>query len=307
MRLVIVGSVAYDTIATAQATRERILGGSASYAGLAASRFAPAGIVAVVGDDFAREHLELLRAHGVDVSGVERLAGKTFFWSGVYSEDFCERKTIETQLNVFRNFAPKLSCHFKETEYLFLANIQPELQLQVLDQVARPRFVACDTMNLWIDTRLDALKEVFRRVDLATVNDEEARLLTGLRNIHRAAEAILAMGPKYLIIKRGEHGSALYGEGRMFALPAYPVERVVDPTGAGDSFAGGLLGALAKTNRTDFDGLKAGVVAGTLVASFTVEDFSVARLCAIGDADLRERAGRFAACTHWDDVRDLFA
>ncbi len=303
MSIVAVGSVAYDSIRTASDSRERILGGSATYFSIAASRFTDVRVVAVIGEDFRQSDVQLMQTCGVDTDGIERVMGKkTFFWSGEYSADFTERTTLATELNVFEDFQPKLSDLYRKSPFIFLANIQPKLQLQVLDQVENPEFVACDTMNLWINTALEDLKQVMKRVDLLTINDEEAYLLTGIRNIHSAAEKILAMGPKYLIIKRGEFGCALYGPERTFLLPAYPVKNVVDPTGAGDSFAGGMMGYLAKADTIGFRELKRAAVTGTVLAGFTVEDFSVDRLVSLGWEEIRARRDEFSEITRWGDL-----
>ena len=246
MSVLVVGTVAYDTVHTASASRERILGGSATYFSLAASRFTDVRIVAVVGEDFGEEQLATFAPARIDTRGIERVPGeKSFFWEGRYSDDFTERTTLDTQLNVFEKFSPRLNGDYQDTPVIFLANALPRLQSQVLDQARAARFVALDTMNLWIDTMRDDLDKVLKRVQLLLINDEESFLLTGDRNIHVAAPKILDMGPEYLIIKRGEFGCALYSRNETFLAPAYPVTQVVDPTGAGDSFAGGLMGYLA--------------------------------------------------------------
>ena len=298
MSLLIVGSVAYDSIRTAKEQRDEILGGSATFGSLVSSRFADSSVVAVVGDDFAEDHLALLENNGVGISGIERVqGGKTFRWSGVYSEDFTERTTLYTQLNVFEQFSPKLADSHRQAEYLFLANIHPQLQLSVLDQIESPKFVAADTMNLWIDTEPVALAEVLKRVDMLLINDEESFMLSGKKNIHEAALKILEMGPNYLVIKRGEFGCAFYGEGKTFVLPAFPIDNVIDPTGAGDSFAGGLMGYLAAGGVIGYSTIRDAIVVGTLVASFTVEDFSVERLISLTDSELELRKDRFLAIT----------
>lgn len=306
MSVVVVGSVALDSIKTPNGNRDDILGGSATFFSLAASRFTDVRVVAVVGDDFPEEHLELLKRHQVDTRGIEHVpGGKTFRWAGEYSEDYTSRTTLDTQLNVFEKFQPRLSEEYRRTGTLFLANIHPQLQLEVLSQVEDLNFVACDTMNLWIDTTRDILAEVMKRVDLLVINDEESFLLTGLANIHLAAEKILEMGPRYLIIKRGEFGAALFGEDRLFLLPAYPVTRLIDPTGAGDSFAGGMMGYLAGVKQIDFEALKQAVVLGALVASFSVEAFSVDRLVDLDSSELAERQRRFHQITGWTPLDTL--
>lgn len=302
MKLALVGSVAYDDILSPEGARQNLLGGSATYASFAAARFTDVGVVAVVGEDFSPEHTRLFSERGIDTTNLAFEQGRTFRWAGEYSLDFTSRTTHRTELNVFERFNPRMGDTARAAELLFLGNIAPELQLSVLDQAAGARFVALDTMNLWITTRREALLAVLPRVDLLVINDEESHLLTGLRNVHRAAERVLALGPKAVIIKRGEYGSALYAGDQAFLLPAFPVRRVIDPTGAGDSFAGGLLGYLAREGRTDFDALRRAVVVGTIVASFTVEDFSVSRLLSLTPAELRARLQRFAQHTAWSDV-----
>lgn len=300
MRLAVVGSIAYDHVKSPFGEHADLLGGSATYSSIAARRFADVAVVAVVGDDFQDAHWRLFRERGVDIRDVASVAGgQTFRWAGEYAPDFTSRHTLATHLNVFADFAPALGESCKSAELLFLANIAPELQLNVLAQAKAPRFVALDTMNYWITTRREALLDVLKRVDMLLINDEESHLLSGLRNIHAASEKILALGPKTLVIKRGEHGANLYTDGRAFILPAYPTRHVIDPTGAGDSFAGGFLGFLAQHERFDFEALKMAMVMGTLVASFTVEDFSVGRLLTLDDEAWQKRRSRFADITQW--------
>ena len=300
MTILVVGSVAYDTIKTHAALRERILGGSATYFSLAASRFAKVRLVAVVGEDFKEEHVRVFEKHDVCTAGLQRIqGGKTFFWSGVYSDDFVQRTTLETQLNVFEQFDPLLSEPYRNSEILVLGNIHPDLQLKVLDQIQSPRFSVLDTMPLWIQNTRQSLEKVISRVDCLVINDEESFLLSGQRNIHKAAEHILQMGPRFLIIKRGEFGAALYDKNQVFLLPAFPVGKVVDPTGAGDSFAGGLAGHLARETDITFAAVREAVVTGTLVASFTVEDFSVDRLMGLTTEELERRRRAFFEATRW--------
>lgn len=299
--LVVVGSVALDSIKTIVDEKKDILGGSATFFSLAASRFTNVKVVAVVGEDFPDAYVQMLNSHKIDTAGLEKVAGgKTFRWSGVYSDDYVERTTLDTQLNVFEKFQPKLNEDYAKAPILFLANIHPDIQLDVLSQTTNCEFVACDTMNLWINTTMDSLAKVMKKVDLITINDEESFLLTGKRNIYLAAEEILKMGPKYLIIKRGEFGAVLFGEGKRFLLPAYPVTNVIDPTGAGDSFAGGMMGYLATCDKIDFEAIRRSIVVGTLIASFSVEDFSVTRLEALQIAELEERENYFALVTGFD-------
>ena len=258
---------------------ERALGGSANYFGVAASMFAPVRVVGVVGEDYSDSDTQMLVDKGVDISGIERVKGKTFHWEGVYSGDMNEAKTIKTDLNVFEHFHPKLPANFQDTEYVFLANIDPVLQAEVLNQVKKPRVVAADTMNFWINSKLPDLKKIIKNLDILIINEGEAKLLTGAGNGVAAAARIADMGPKTVVIKRGEYGFMLYVGGHYFALPAFPVPEVVDPTGAGDTFAGGFMGYLAKFDLgADLEAVKMAAVYGTLLASFTVQDFSLGAL-----------------------------
>ena len=270
-----VGSVAFDSVETPSGRVDRALGGSAAYASLAASYFATARIVAVVGEDFGDEHVAKFRARGVDTSGLERAKGDTFHWKGRYHDNMQDRDTLETQLNVFDGFDPKLSDDMRASAFIFLGNIHPQLQAKVLDQMKDTRFVAMDTMNFWIDIALDELKAVLKRVDMLFINDDEAFQLSGERQVLNAAEGILEMGPKYVVVKRGEFGSLLFGHDICLFVPAVLLSEVVDPTGAGDSFAGGFLGAVARSGVIDRPSLALGMIYGTVMASFAVEKFSV--------------------------------
>jgi sugar/nucleoside kinase (ribokinase family) len=278
MTLLVIGTLAYDSIETAHASQSDVLGGSATYFATAASYFTPVGLVGVVGDDFRREHVELLKNRGVDVSGLEVVRGKTFRWSGRYAADWNTRVTLDTQLNVFEKFDPKIPPPMRATQFLFLANAAPHIQMKALDQVNHPKFTMVDTMNLWIDIAKEELMHLLRRVDAVVLNDEEARMLTGERNLLRAAGAVLGLGPRYVILKKGEHGAFLLSANAHFSLPAYPVEEVVDPTGAGDSFAGGFMGYVAEKRDTDPKSLRRAMLYGTVTASFCVEGFGVAAL-----------------------------
>lgn len=289
MQVLVVGSMAYDSVETWAGKRERALGGSATFFSMASSRFAHTDIVAVVGEDFRPSDLERLAARGVGLEGVERAKGETFRWGGVYSRYFETRETLFTELNVFSTFQPRLPESVRGAEVVFLANIHPKLQLDVLSQVRSPAFVALDTMNFWIDGERERLAEVLRRVDLLLLNDEEAFKLSRSGNMIQAAAAIRAMGPSAVVIKRGEHGAWLFTDAGAHMVPAVPLAEVVDPTGAGDSFAGGFIGWLARRGRFDAAAMQEAMVAGTLVASFTVEDFSVDGLERVTDADLRAR------------------
>lgn len=298
MSLTVVGSVALDTVETPSGKNIEGLGGAAVYFSMAASLFTRVHLVGVVGDDFPERHVKLLERKNIDLEGLERIPGRTFRWSGRYHDDINERDTLDTQLNVFEKFHPKVPENARTAQFLFLANIHPALQLEVLDQT-KPVFSGLDTMNLWINTTLDELKAVLRRVDVLIINDSEARLLTETLNLRIAAERIKALGPGIVVIKKGEHGCILFGQeaSQMFALPAYPLESVADPTGAGDTFAGGFMGYLAAQESTDFESLKKAVVHGSALASFTCEDFGPDRLCNVDTAQLEERVAAFKALT----------
>jgi len=300
--LLVVGSVAYDSVRTLEGSRERALGGSAVYFSLAASYFTDVSLVGVVGDDFDEAHVELLRSRGVDVSGLERVEGRTFHWSGVYSaEDVNERKTLDTQLNVFAEFSPSLSGDHRRADTVFLANIDPSLQLDVLRQMdVRPKLSALDSMDFWIESRRDDLARVAGEVDALFVDEGEARLLSGERNIVRAARTLRRMGPRAIVVKRGEHGVLVADGDGLFVAPAYPLDRVVDPTGAGDSFAGGFMGAVAATGDTSPGGLRRAAVVGSVMGSFTVQAFSADRLTALTRADIEERFRDFRRLTAFD-------
>lgn len=289
-KLLVVGSVAFDCIETRAGKREEILGGAATYIALAASPFAGVNLVGVVGnDDFPQDNVEMLTAHGVDVSGLERVEGRTFRWSGVYADDFSSRTTLDTQLGVFETFDPKIPSSYLDSRYLMLGNINPGLQLKVMEAVGGDCFVAMDTMNLWINIAREKLDEVIAKVDLLIINDEESFLLTGEPQVAVAAKQILSRGPRYLIIKRGEHGAWLFGAKHLFFVPAFPLESVVDPTGAGDTFAGGLLGYLASQDDTSPSTIRKGMVYGTAVASATCEGFGVERTAALDRAAVESR------------------
>ena len=288
--LLVVGSLAYDDISTAAASEKGLLGGSAAHFSLAASLAgALPRIVAVVGDDFRREDLERLAALPADTAGVERRSGATFRWGGRYSDDFTSRETLFTELGVFADFAPRLPAGWGGTRVLFLANIQPDLQAGVLDAAPGAELVALDTMNLWIDTAREALDAVIARVDLLVVNDEEARQLTGLASLVAAGQALRAMGPRYCLVKKGEHGVLLVAPEGVFPLPAYPVAEQVDPTGAGDSFAGGLMGHLAREGRFDTDAVRRALVTATAAGSFAIEGLGTAGLAGRRPEELAAR------------------
>ena len=297
MAITVVGSIALDTVETPWGKSESGLGGAAVYFALAASQLAPVHLVGIVGEDFPEEHLRLLELRRIGLEGLERAPGKTFRWTGRYHADVNERDTLDTQLNVFAEFHPKLPEAARESRYLFLGNIHPALQLEVLEQ-ARPEFVALDTMNLWINTTRGDLLRVLERVDALIINDSESKLLTGEANIVKAARNVQAMGPRIVVVKKGEHGAMLFSDApEIFAIPALPLEHVVDPTGAGDSFAGGFMGWLAKEDRTDAVTLRRAVLYGCAVASFTCEAFGPDRLSVITPADLAQRASAIQRLT----------
>lgn len=298
-----VGSVAFDSIQTPAGKAEGVLGGSGNYFSVAASFFTPVRVVAVVGQDFPKDHLQWLSGRGIDVSGIEVVDGKTFHWSGSYDGNMNEAKTHATDLNVFEHFDPKLAPAHQDCPYVFLANIDPALQLKVLDQVKKPVLIACDSMNLWINIKLEELKQTLKRVDLLSVNEGEAFMLSGKRNILEAAKIIRGMGPSIIVIKRGEYGAVLITEHGVFLAPAYPGAEVKDPTGAGDSFAGALVGTLAKEGFTRESLkkdpaaaeklLRKAVLTGCVMASFTVEDFSLGRLKRLEHGELNRRKEAF--------------
>ncbi|MBT5690450.1 MAG: sugar kinase [Opitutae bacterium] len=297
--VLIVGSVAFDNIITPHATGERILGGSASYAALATSYYAPARLVGVVGHDFDEKHIHRFRAHDIDIEGLQRdESGPTFFWKGKYHENFNKRDTIDIQLNVFENFRPELPNNYRDSEYLMLGNIAPGLQLHVLEQIANTKpYVLADTIDLWIDIQKDELLQVVSKVNLFVINDSESEQLTGENNIILAGKKLLELGTEAAIIKKGEHGAYLFHPDGLFALPAYPVTELRDPTGAGDSFSGGLLGYLAAHDDTSFKTICKAMVYATATASMTVEDFSCDRLESAGADAIQARSDELLAMT----------
>ncbi|MBL9106309.1 MAG: sugar kinase [Myxococcales bacterium] len=301
--LLVVGSVAIDWIITPRAEREESVGGSATFFAMAASYLARVRLVGVVGGDFPQATIRDFEARGVDTSGLEVVPdGKTFRWKGRYHDNMNDRTTLETHLNCFEHFAPKLPPRFRGSDFLFLANIQPGLQLQVYKQMERARLVGLDTMNLWISVANDELKAVLRHVDVLTLNDEEARQLSGEHNLVKAARAIQKLGPRNLVIKRGEYGALLFdADGEIFAAPALPLEEVVDPTGAGDSFAGGFMGYLARPGIEPSGGsLRTAMIFGSVMASFCVEGFSYDRLRTLDAATIQRRFEAFSALTNFD-------
>lgn len=294
MSLVIVGSVAFDTIETPGARRDKIVGGSCTYGAVAASYFTRPGIVAVVGEDFPKPTLAFLRRRGVDLEGLKTVpGGLTFHWHGRYGDDPNQRDTLRTDLNVFLDFRPEIPAAYKKAGILFLANIDPDLQEAIFRQVEKPRLTALDTIRLYIDTKPEALRRILRRVDVYFANDEEARLLTGQRNLIRAAEVIRKMGPRIVVVKKGEHGAMVFGPNLVMALPALPCRRVADPTGAGDSFAGGFLGWLDKAGSFSPQAMRRAAVAGSVMASFTIEGFGLERYKTLRPADIAARTAAF--------------
>jgi len=302
MSILVVGSVAYDTVETPFGRAERVLGGSASFFSVAASFFAPVNLVGVVGDDFGEAQLAAFRGRPIDLAGLERMQGKTFHWQGKYSQDLNSRDTICTDLNVFEFFEPKIPPAYRRSELVFLGNIDPELQRRVLEQVERPRLVACDTMNFWIKGKPQQLRETLAKVQLLLINDQEARELSGEWNLVRAARAIRAMGPRTLVVKKGEHGVLMFTDHGSFAAPALPLEHVVDPTGAGDTFAGGFIGYLASTPDLGEAALRQAVVMGSTLASFCVEAFSLDRLLTLTRPEIDERYGVFEKLTRFESL-----
>jgi sugar/nucleoside kinase (ribokinase family) len=301
MDILVVGSVAYDSVRTPQRRLQESLGGSATYFSLAASYFAPVSVVAVVGEDFRREDMAMLQAHGVDTRGLVNGRGKTFRWMAEYGQDYNEAHTLDTQLNVFADFKPALSPEAQRPAFLFLANIDPDLQQSVLGQLLEPpRLVAGDTMNFWIQGKAEALARVIRCLDTLMVNEGELRLLTGEANLVKAARQVMRGGPRMVVVKRGEYGAICFTEREVFATPAYPLETVVDPTGAGDTFAGGFMGYLAATGDLSIASVRRAMIVGSVMASFTVESFGPARLQALATSQIQERYRDFWRLTYFD-------
>jgi sugar/nucleoside kinase (ribokinase family) len=305
MSLLAVGSVALDSVQTPFGVQEEVLGGSATYFSVSASFFTSVQVVAVVGEDFPQGHLDFLRSRGVDLEGITHQPGRTFRWKGRYGYELNEAHTLDTQLNVFESFSPELPERYRDSRHVFLGNIHPELQSRVLDQVRGPRLVAADTMNFWIQGSRPALLNTLQRVNLLFVNDAEARQLAGEHNIVKAARAIQAMGPQRVVIKRGEYGALLFEQEHVFACPALPLADVLDPTGAGDTFAGGFMGTLAMAERLDTAALRRAMVMGSVMASFTVERFSLERLREVLLRDIHHRFAEFKRLTHFEDLGSL--
>ncbi len=298
--VLVVGSVALDSVETPFGKADEVLGGSGNYFASSASHFTPVQLVGVVGDDYPLDKLAPLAARGVDLSGVEKAEGTSFRWRGRYRHDLNSAETLETHLGVFSHFRPKIPEQFKRAPFVFLANIDPRLQLQVLEQVERPKLVACDTMNFWIESRRPELVELLGHVDLITLNDAEARQLTEHSNLVKAARWIMDKGPKHVLIKKGEHGAFMFTRDSIFFAPAYPLESVFDPTGAGDSFAGGFIGYLAATGDLSDQNMRRAVVVGSAMGSFAVEKFSNTRLLEITRADIDARVQEFRQLVAFD-------
>lgn len=287
--ILIVGSIAFDTLHLGGKCHSKVLGGSATYASMAAAHFNPVQLVGVVGQDFPDSATKLLRDRGVDLSGLEIAQGETFHWEGRYSEDLSSRETLRTDLNVFADFKPKIPQSFRRAPFVMLGNIDPTLQMEVLDQIEKPAFVLADTMNLWIDIRHNELTTLCSRVDMLVLNDEEARQLTDKANLVHAAKALRALGPKQVVIKKGEHGALLFQNDDVFALPALPLSNVVDPTGAGDTFAGAFIGHLARTNDLSATNLRRSLAYGSVLASYCVEGIGMERVTKVTAAEVDAR------------------
>lgn len=300
--VLVVGSVALDSVETPFGRREDVVGGSATYFSVAASFFTRVELVAVVGEDFDEEHVEYLRSRSIGTSGLVRAAGRTFRWKGNYGFDLNTANTLDTQLNVFETFSPDIAPELRTTPHVFLANIDPDLQWRVLQQMERPRVVAADTMNFWITGKNQELRRTLSKVDLLMINDAEARMLSGEHNIVKAARAIIGMGPKRLVIKRGEYGALLFDGDRVFTAPGFPLPALFDPTGAGDSFAGGLMGYLSRAPEFDARIFRQATIVGSVMASFAVESFSIERLKTLALPEITQRYKEFQQLVHFDDL-----
>ena len=303
MSLLVIGTVAFDAIETPFGKTDKIVGGAATFISMAASYFTKnINLVSVVGDDFPTESIEMLHRRGVNTAGLQIKQGeKTFFWSGRYHNDMNSRDTLDTQLNVLENFDPIIPEGYQDCEFLMLGNLAPSVQHTILDRLkTRPKLVVLDTMNFWMDIALNDLKELLKRVDVLTINDEEARQLSGEYSLVKASQKILAMGPKYLIIKKGEHGALLFNKDQVFFAPALPLEEVFDPTGAGDSFAGGFIGYISKTRDISFDNLKRAIIFGSAMASFSVEKFGTERIKNLSAKEVDERVQQFIDLVQFD-------
>ena len=300
--MLVVGSVALDSVETPFGKVEEVLGGSGTYFSTSASFFTDVNLVAVVGEDFPDEHLDFLRSRNVDLGGLRKVPGRTFRWKGEYGYDLNDAHTLDTQLNVFENFRPEIPAGWDESKFVFLANIDPNLQLEVLDHIAEPEVVACDTMNFWIERERPVLLELLKKVDILLINESEVRQLGGEANLLKAARLILDMGPRTLVIKRGEYGALMFSEHTLFAAPAYPLEEVFDPTGAGDTFAGGFMGYLAATRNFSQESIRQAIIFGSVMASFTVERFSLDRMKVLEYDEIKERFRKFKLLTDFQGL-----
>jgi len=302
MDILVVGSLALDSIETPFGKVDKVLGGSAVYFSVAASFFADVSLVGVVGKDFPKEYVELLKRRGIDLGGLHQEEGETFRWVGRYGYNLNEAHTLDTQLNVFEKFNPDIPDQYRHSKYIFLANIDPELQLQVLSQVQRPKVIVCDTMNFWIENKVAALKETIKRIDILIINEEEVRQLANEVNLVKAGRSILALGPKTLIIKQGSYGALMFTEKSIFSAPAYPLEDTVDPTGAGDTFAGGFVGCIANSHNLQDGRMRQAIVFGSVMASFAVEQFSINRLCSLTFPEIENRYKELKKLTSFEDI-----
>ncbi len=302
MQILVVGSVAFDSVETPFGKAEEVLGGSGSYFSASASYFAKVRLVAVVGEDFPDEHIKRLEARGIDLGGLKKVPGRTFRWKGRYEYDLNQAHTLNTELNVFSSFNPEIPETYRDTPYVFLANIDPELQMKVLEQVRNPRLVACDTMNYWIEGKPEELWRLLKRVEVFVINESEAREFAGEASLVKAAKAILKRGPKSMIIKRGEYGAIMFNGDSIFSAPAYPLEEVFDPTGAGDSFAGGLMGYIASTGDLSEKNIRKAIIYGSVMASFNVEAFSLDRLVSLKKGEIEARYKEFKHLTHFEEL-----
>jgi sugar/nucleoside kinase (ribokinase family) len=300
MSLLITGSIALDSVKTPLEEHKDMLGGSASYASIAASFYTPVNLVGIVGSDFPKPYLDLYRKHGVNLDGLEIADGQTFRWSGEYEWDLNKRRTLSVALNVFERFHPTLPAHYRHAGHVFLANISPQLQMHVLSQVKQPKFVVADTMDLWLEIAREALLELLRKIDCLILNESEARELMRETSLIKAGRGILKLGPRYVCIKKGEHGCLLFGEDLFFSAPAFPLEDIHDPTGAGDCFAGAFAGYMAKVGRVDPAVLRRAVIHGSALASFNVESFSLGRLQTLTKADIEKRYAMFRQLSQFD-------
>ncbi len=302
MSILVVGSVAFDSIETISGKVDEVLGGSAVYFSLAASYFVPVNLVAVIGSDFPSEHCQLLASRNIDLRGLQTREGKTFRWKGRYGFDFDEAETLDTQLNVFKDFRPEIPQEYEESSHVFLANIDPELQSLVLEQAKKAKLIAGDTMNFWIDGKSEQLKETIKQLDILIINEGEARSLSGEKFLVRAAKKILSLGPKTLVIKQGGYGALMFSGSSVFSAPAFPLETIFDPTGAGDSFAGGFMGHLARAKNLKEETIRQAIIFGSVMASFNVEDFGVNRLKSLSFQEIENRYKEFKKLTYFEDI-----